>query len=66
MECSVNDLFIFCSELTTHHPRSIRSQEGFHGMLGNMLSQEFDLEGMYPIQKEAPDFTLRGVEVLNA
>ncbi|MBR3880178.1 MAG: hypothetical protein IKJ34_01070, partial [Mailhella sp.] len=43
VECSVNDLFIFCSELTTHHPRSIRSQEGFHGMLGNMLSQEFDL-----------------------
>jgi len=66
VECSVNDLFIFCSELTTHHSRSLRSQEGFHGMLGNMLSQEFDLEGMYPIQKKAPDFTLRDVEVLNA
>ena len=66
VECSVNDLFIFCSELTTHHRSILRSPDSFYGMLGNMLSQEFDLEDMYSVRKKAPDFALRDMEVLRA
>lgn len=65
VECSVNDLFIFCSELTTHHRSILRSPDSFHGMLGNMLSQEFDLEDMYSVRKKAPDFALRDMEALH-
>ena len=64
VECSVNELFIFCSELITHHSSLITSADAFNSLLGNMLSQEFDLEDMYPIRKSAPAFTLNKMEAL--
>ena len=57
--CSVNDLLSFCSELTTHHGRLLSRPRVFDEKAGQMLSQEFDLEGMYHAKdRTSPDFFL--------
>ena len=60
--CSVNDLLNFCSELTTHHSELLHRVRSFDEKTGQMLSQEFDLEGMYhATNKPSPDFFLAGL-----
>ena len=56
--CSVNDLFNFCSELTTHHENIISRVDAFNAALGGMLAQEFDLEEMYHNRQPAKAFHL--------
>ena len=56
--CSVNDLFNFCSELTTHHDNIISRVDAFNATLGGMLAQEFDLEEMYHNRNAARAFHL--------
>lgn len=57
--CSVNDLLNFCSELTTHHGDLIHRPRAFDEKTGQMLAQEFDLEGMYHTNgRPSPDFFL--------
>ena len=61
--CSVNDLFNFCSELTTHHDNIISRVDAFNITLGNMLSQEFDLEEMYRNSNAARAFHLDDMDL---
>ena len=57
--CSVNDLLNFCSELTTHHGELLHRPRAFDEKAGQMLAQEFDLEGMYHTNgRPSPDFFL--------
>ncbi len=58
VQCSVNDLINFCSELTTHHRDLLINPNRFHVTVGKMLSQEFDLEEMYHNQRPARSFYL--------
>ena len=58
VSCSVNDLFNFCSELTTHHDNIISRVDVFNTTLGEMLAQEFDLEEMYHNRQPARAFHL--------
>lgn len=61
--CSVNDLFNFCSELTTHHENIISRVDAFNAALGGMLAQEFDLEEMYHNRQPARPFHLDDIEL---
>ena len=61
--CSVNDLFNFCSELTTHHENIISRVDAFNATLGSMLSQEFDLEEMYHNRQPAKAFHLDDMDL---
>ncbi len=61
VNCSVNDLVNFCSELTTHHANLLHSVEPFNGLIGSMLSEEFDLEGMYNHRSKASAFHLDNI-----
>lgn len=57
--CSVNDLLNICSELTTHHGEILHRPQAFNEKTGQMLSQEFDLEGIYHAKGDpSPDFFL--------
>lgn len=59
VKCSVNDLLNVCSELTTHYGELLHRPRAFDEKMGQMLSQEFDLEGMYHSHNgNAPDFFL--------
>ena len=66
VNCSVNDLLNFCSELTTHHDNIISHVDAFNATLGNMLAQEFDLEEMYHNQKPAKAFHLDDMDFTEA
>lgn len=61
--CSVNDLFNFCSELTSHHDNIISRVDAFNATLGSMLAQEFDLEEMYHNERPARAFHLDDMEL---
>lgn len=62
--CSVNDLLNFCSELTTHHGELLHRPRAFDEKAGQMLSQEFDLEGIYHTNgRPSPDFFLDDLEL---
>ena len=61
--CSVNDLFNFCSELTTHHENIISRVDAFNATLGGMLAQEFDLEEMYHNRQPAKAFHLDDMDL---
>ncbi len=61
--CSVNDLFNFCSELTTHHENIISRVDAFNAALGGMLAQEFDLEEMYHNRQPAKAFHLNQLDL---
>ena len=61
--CSVNDLFHFCSELTTHHDNLVSRVDVFNAALGSMLAQEFDLEEMYPNRNAARAFHLDDMDL---
>lgn len=61
--CSVNDLFTFCSELTTHHENILHRVEPFNAALGSMLAEEFDLEEMYHNKKPARAFHMDDMEL---
>lgn len=63
VDCSVNDLFNFCTELTSHHDNLISNTDAFHSALGGMMVQEFDLEEMYHNQKPAKAFHLNDMEL---
>ena len=58
VQCSVNDLINFCSELTSHHGEMLNSPEQFDAAIGRCLSQEFDLEEMYPHHDRSRPFYL--------
>lgn len=60
--CSVNDLFIFSSELATHHDMVLAKKRPFDMAIGQMMSQEYDLEGLYSYQKSAPALVLEGMD----
>ncbi len=66
VNCSVNDLLNFCSELTTHHDNIISHVDAFNAALGNMLAQEFDLEEMYHNQRPAKAFHLDDMDFTEA
>lgn len=66
VNCSVNDLLNFCSELTTHHDNIISHVDAFNATLGNMLAQEFDLEEMYHNQRPAKAFHLDDMDFTEA
>ena len=59
VNCAVNDLLNFCSELTTHHGNLLVSSSAFDVAAGRILSNELDLEGMYSINRKSPDFFLK-------
>ena len=62
--CSVNDLLNFCSELTTHHGELLHRPRAFDEKTGQMLAQEFDLEGMYHTHgRPSPDFFLDDLSI---
>ena len=63
VDCSVNDLFNFCSELTTHHENIISRVDAFNAVLGGMLAQEFDLEEMYHNRQPAKAFHLDDMDL---
>ena len=63
VSCSVNDLFNFCSELTTHHENLISRVDAFNAALGGMLAQEFDLEEMYHNRQPARAFHLDDMDL---
>ena len=63
VDCSVNDLVNFCSELTTHHENLIGRVDVFNAAVGSMLSQEFDLEDMYRNSQPARAFHLDDLEL---
>ena len=61
--CSVNDLFNFCSELTSHHDNLISRVDFFNTTLGGMLAQEFDLEEIYHNRQPARAFHLDDMDL---
>ncbi len=63
VDCSVNDLFNFCSELTTHHDNLVNNVDAFNTALGNMMAQEFDLEEMYHNPRPARAFHLDDMDL---
>ncbi|MBP5182788.1 MAG: hypothetical protein J6331_07155 [Lentisphaeria bacterium] len=63
VDCSVNDLFNFCSELTTHHDNILAKVDAFNGALGSMLAQEFDLEEMYHNRRNSKAFHLDDLDL---
>ena len=64
VECSVNDLLNVCSELTTHYGELLHRPQAFHEKTGQMLAQEFDLEGMYHSKGDpSPDFFLNDLNL---
>ena len=63
VDCSVNDLLNFCSELTTHHGNLLRNAESFDVAAGKILAHEFDLEGMYRRNTHSPDFFLKKLDL---
>lgn len=63
VNCSVNDLFNFCSELTSHHDNIVSNADAFNATLGRMLSQEFDLEEMYHNRTPAKAFHLNDMAI---
>lgn len=56
-KCRVYDLINFASELATHHagPQAHRQLQAY---IGNLISDEFDLEGTAPKEAEFADFFL--------
>jgi len=60
VDCSVNDLINFSSELTTHFGDQVRDRSAFDMAMGEMLAQEFDLENMYSYRGQARAFHIRG------
>lgn len=63
VNCSVNDLLNFCSELTTHHSNLLNNSTSFDVATGKILAHEFDLEGMYRRRTGSPDFFLKGLDL---
>jgi len=66
VDCSVNDLIAFYSELTTHHGELIRKKEALNTAIGTLLAEEYDLEGVYPLRKETAAFHLQDIFKKNA
>lgn len=64
VRCSVNDLLNICSELTTHYGELLHRPRAFDEKLGEMLSGEFDLEGMYRSRSsDSPAFFLNDLKL---
>ncbi len=63
VNCSVNDLLNFCSELTTHHGNLLNNVDSFNIMTGKTLAGEMDLEGMYSHNRTSPAFFLDDLEL---
>ena len=63
VNCSVNDLLNFCSELTSHHGKLLNDTAAFDVAAGKILAHEFDLEGMYGRHSKSPDFFLKGLDL---
>ena len=63
VNCSVNDLLNFCSELTSHHGNLLNNAVSFDVATGKMLAHEFDLEGMYHRNNKSPDFFLKDLKL---
>lgn len=51
--CSVNDLFTFCTELTTHHASILDHPSAFNTEISQMMCEDYDLEGLYSRNKPA-------------
>ena len=66
VDCSVNDLLNFCSELTSHHGNLLNNPVSFDVAAGKMLAHEFDLEGMYSRRRQSPDFFLKDLKLSTA
>ena len=66
VNCSVNDLLNFCSELTSHHGNLLDNAVSFDVAAGKILAHEFDLEGMYGHRKKSPDFFLKDLKLSTA
>ena len=63
VNCSVNDLLNFCSELTSHHGNLLNNAVSFDVAAGKILAHEFDLEGMYNRRTKSPDFFLKDLKL---
>ena len=63
VDCSVNDLFNFCSELTTHHENIVSHVDAFNAALGSTMAREFDLEEMYSNQRPAQAFHMDDINL---
>lgn len=63
VECSVNDLLNFCSELTTHHSNLLNNPTAFDVSIGETLAGEFDLEGMYHHRRPSPAFFMNDLDL---
>ena len=63
VNCSVNDLLNFSSELTSHHGNLLNNAVSFDVATGKMLAHEFDLEGMYSRRSQSPDFFLKNLDL---
>lgn len=53
MGCSVNDLFTFCTELSTHHASILEHPGPFNTEISQMMCQDYDLEGLYTRDSQA-------------
>lgn len=65
VDCSVNDLLNFCSELTTHHHNLINRKELFDVLFGTLLASEYDLEGLYHFNRQARPFYANDLHFAN-
>lgn len=63
VNCAVNDLLNFCSELTTHHSNLLNNAAAFDVTAGKILAHEFDLEGMYRRRNASPAFFLKDLDL---
>lgn len=63
VDCSVNDLLNFSSELTSHHGNLLNNAVSFDVATGKMLAHEFDLEGMYSRRSQSPNFFLKNLDL---
>jgi hypothetical protein len=58
VKATVYDLFLFVTELTTHHVKTRSGSQKLNEWLGNKLAEEFDLEGTVTTNPEFKDFFL--------
>lgn len=65
VDCSVNDLLNFCSELATHRHNLINRKELFDVLFGTLLASEYDLEGLYHFNRQARSFYASDLQIPN-
>lgn len=62
-EASVADVMNFVSELNTHHGDLVKNRNAADGLIGEFYAKGYDLEEMYPHNRPASGFYLKGLEL---